>query len=158
MFTVTRAPWIVTALIASTLVAAMACGDGDDGIDDEAADDATSLTSQLEDFKRNLSGVANVEEASDDVKGDLKDGCSDLQDGVDSDDLDDFCGDLGDAIDGENQTDFAGVKGRFGDVEAQVRAEIADRLQEAAGVDEDDGRPGEGGGVAGTPGTGDDND
>jgi hypothetical protein len=112
----------------------MACND--DG--DDAANDAQGLAGDLEQFSNTFNGTDDLVQASDDVKDDLKSGCSDLQDGVDSDALDNFCDDLGDAVDDDDQAAFTALKGQWPSTETEVRADIAADIGDAAD-DGDDG-------------------
>lgn len=122
---------LLAALSVAAIFALAACGD-DSGGGEAARKSAADLQANLENFQRDLAGIANIEEAPANLKDGLKDSCSKLQDEINSETLDDFCANLGDAIDAENQTDYQALKGRVAtDVVDQFREEIANRLRNA---------------------------
>jgi outer membrane murein-binding lipoprotein Lpp len=120
---------------AFTAFALIGAGCGDD--DDDAADDAQDLAGSLEQFNNAFNGTDNLVQASDDVKGDMRDNCDELRDGVDSDDLDGFCESLNDAIDDDDQAAFGTLKTAWPAIETQVRNQITGDIVDAANDGDD---------------------
>jgi hypothetical protein len=130
---------ITGALLAALMLGAGACGGDDD------AQDAEGTASALEEFTNDFNGAEDITQAAGDVKDSLNDNCDDLRNDVDSDELDGFCEALRDAIDDDDQQAFTELKGAFPAIEQQIRAKIAEDIQDAAADDNDEDNPLEGG-------------
>jgi hypothetical protein len=106
--------------------------------DDDDAEDAVGIKENYDALVASLAAATDINAADDDVKDEMKDDCSALQDKVDSDDLDDFCNDLEAAIVDEDQADFDAAKASFAAAEADIRTAIGEEVGEAVD-DADDG-------------------
>jgi hypothetical protein len=95
--------------------------------DDDDAEDAVSIKENYDALVASLAATTDINAADDDVKDEMKDDCSALQDKVDSDELDDFCNDLEAAIDDEDQADFDAAKTSFANVESDIRTALGGR-------------------------------
>jgi hypothetical protein len=130
------------------------------GCDDDDAEDAVSIKENYDALVASLAAATDINAADDDLKDEMKDDCSALQDKVDSDDLDDFCSDLEAAIDDEDQADFDAAKTSFATVEDDVRTaigeEVGEAVDDATGDDDDPLEGGDPGGDDGNTDTDDD--
>lgn len=127
------------ALMAAGLLAAGACGGGDDG--EQARNAADAFT----DFTVTLGTTGDIAQASDDRKNELKNNCTDLNDEIGNDDLGKFCDDLEEAVDDEDQAALDRLKEQFKQIEPAVRADIAEKVGDAVQDAQEDDQPLQGG-------------
>lgn len=120
------------SIFAATLTAVAIIGAGCNDDNEDASNDAQDLAGTLEQFNNAFNGTTDLVQASDDVKGDMRDNCGELQDGVESDGLDEFCDDLDAAIDDDNQAAFDALKAQWPTIETEVRNDIAGDVIDAA--------------------------